>query len=169
MRPTKSLKSRALDLLSRREYGRAELKKKLMAAHKPDEDAAADEDKLNESRSQHEAEVEAVLTEFADLDWQSDERYVESFINAKSQQYGSRRLQESLKQKGIDADLFQQFRPDTEAELTTAIAAVRKKFKQPPASMADRHKQMRFLAYRGFDFDLVNKAMAAWDDWAEED
>ncbi|MBP6115524.1 MAG: recombination regulator RecX [Neisseriaceae bacterium] len=167
MRPPKSLKARALDLLSRREYGRAELKKKLLQAHRPPEDA--DEFARAESLSQHEAEVEAVLTEFADLNWQSDERYVESFINAKSQQYGSRRLQETLKQKGIDADLFQQFRPTSEVELATAIAAVRKKFKKPPESMADKHKQMRFLAYRGFDFDLVNRAISAWDDWTEED
>lgn len=168
MRPTKSLKSRALDLLSRREYSRTELKKKLMQAYKPPEDAD-DEDDLTQALNHHEAEVEAVLTEFAHLNWQSDERYVASFVNAKSQQYGSRRLQESLKQKGIDADLFQQFRPTVETELATAIAAVRKKFKKPPESMADRHKQMRFLAYRGFDFDLVNKAMNAWVDWVDED
>ncbi|MBP6345313.1 recombination regulator RecX [Neisseriaceae bacterium CLB008] len=167
MRPQKSLKARALDLLSRREYSRTELKKKLMQAHQPPEEA--DEFALAEALTQHETEVEAILTEFADLNWQSDERYVESFINAKSQQYGSRRLQESLKQKGIEADLFQQFRPAAEVELSTAIAAVRKKFKKPPESLADKHKQMRFLAYRGFDFDLVNKAISAWDDWSEED
>ena len=56
MNPQKTLRARALDILSRQEISRAELKRKL-APH-----------------AESEEEIERVLNEFADRRWQSDER-----------------------------------------------------------------------------------------------
>ena len=50
-------------------------------------------------------------------------------------------------------------------ELAAAVSVVRKKFKTPPADYAAAQKQMRFLAYRGFDGDTVRRALKqAWTD-----
>ena len=82
MNPQKTLRARALDILSRQEISRAELKRKL-APH-----------------AENEEEIERVLNEFADRRWQSDERYAEAYIHSKSRKHGSLRLKQALAQKG---------------------------------------------------------------------
>ena len=54
--------------------------------------------------------------------------------------------------------------PDKACELQTAVAVLRKKFKQPAADLKDKQKQVRFLAYRGFDMDTIHAALKnSWD------
>ena len=76
MKAEKSLRARALDLLSRGEYSRLQLTQKL-AKHSEDE-----------------AEISALLDDLAERGWQSDERYAEVLIHSKSQRLGNRRLQQ---------------------------------------------------------------------------
>lgn len=152
----KSLRARALDILSRREISRAELKRKLAPY------------------AESEEEIERVLAEFAERNWQSDERFTEAFVHSKSHRYGSLRLKQSLAAKGIDADTAREFLPDADNELQTAIAVLRKKFKSPAKDLKDKQKQMRFLMYRGFSADTVQSALKqAWvangnEEWEDE-
>lgn len=141
----KSLRVRALDILSRREISRAELKKKLAPY------------------AESEEEIERVLAEFAERRWQSDERYAEAYIHSKSKQYGTRRLKQALEQKGVSVDTLRELLPSRDNQRDTAMAVLRKKFKQPASDYAEKQKQMRFLAYRGFDGDTISYAMKyAW-------
>ena len=128
MRPTKSLRARALDILARREVSRQQLYRKLAPyAEDPDE-------------------LEAVLAEFAERNWQSDERYTEAYIHSKSQKHGTQRLKQALAAQGIDEALIREHLPDARAEQAHA-------------------NQLRFLVYRGFDLDTANHAVKhAWDD-----
>lgn len=109
MRPPKTLRARALDILSRQEVSRVGLKRKL-APH-----------------AESEEELEKVLDEFAERNWQSDQRYAEAYIHSKSNRYGTLRLKQALAQQGIDADNCREFLPDREDELQTAISVLRKK------------------------------------------
>lgn len=144
--PPKSLRARALDILSRREISRAELKRKLAPY------------------AESEEEVEKVLNEFAERNWQSDQRFTEVFVHCKSRKYGSRKLKQALLDKGIDADTAQTFMPSETEELEAAQNVLLKKFKHPPTDLAEKHKYMRFLAYRGFDMDTINRAIkSAWN------
>lgn len=146
MKTEKSLKARALDYLSRRDYSRWELKRKL-ASYAEDE------------------EVDALLDELAARHWQSDERFVESFIHSKSQKHGSLRLKQALTMKGVDEATIASFLPDKDAELETARAVLQKKFKQPAQNQQEKQKQIRFLLYRGFQMDVVMKVLKMdWDD-----
>ena len=86
MKPPKTLRARALDILSRQEVSRVGLKRKL-APH-----------------AESEEELEKVLDEFAERNWQSDQRYAEAYIHSKSNRYGTLRLKQALAQQGIDAD-----------------------------------------------------------------
>ena len=141
----KSLRARALDILSRREISRAELKRKLAPY------------------AESEEEIERVLAEFAERNWQSDERFTEAFVHSKSRRYGSLRLKQSLAAKGIDADTAREFLPNADSELQTAITVLRKKFKAPAIDLKEKQKQMRFLMYRGFSADTVQSALKqAW-------
>ncbi|MDK4688576.1 recombination regulator RecX [Kingella negevensis] len=149
MREPKSLRARAMDILSRREVSRLELQRKLAPY-------AEDEDELNQ-----------VLAEFAERNWQSDERFTEAFVNSKSRKHGALRLKQALAAKGIDSEMAREFLPDSETELANAKEVLRKKFKQPAADFAEKQKQMRFLLYRGFGMDTVQAAIRRA--WAEDD
>lgn len=152
MKPEKSLRARAMDILSHREISRAELKRKL-TPHAESED-----------------EVEAVLNEFAERHWQSDTRYAEAYIHSKNHQHGTLRLKQALAAKGVSQDIVRELMPDRNSEQATAIAVLRKKFKQPAANLTEKHKQIRFLAYRGFDMDLIQTALkTAWQQEHDEE
>lgn len=142
----KSLRARAMDIVARREVSRLELKRKL-ARYSEDED-----------------EIEAVLDEFAHNRWQSDTRYAEAYIHSQNNRHGSLHLKYSLAEKGIDEQTISRFLPDAEQELANAQNVLRKKFRQPANTPADKQKQMRFLLYRGFSTDTAYQAMRnAWD------
>ena len=146
MKPQKSLRARAMDILSRQEISRVRLKRKLAPY------------------AESEEELENVLDEFAERNWQSDQRYAEAYIHSKSRQHGSLRLKQALAQQGIDETVSREFMPDKTRELQTAVAVLRKKFKQPAADLKDKQKQVRFLAYRGFDMDTIHAALKnSWD------
>lgn len=146
---TKSLRARALEIVARQEISRADLKRKL-APHADNED-----------------ELEALLDDFAQRHWQSDERFAEAYIHSKSAKHGKLRLQQALHAKGIDDDLARELLPSPEDELDTAIAVLRKKFKQPAIDAKEKQKQFRFLAYRGFDMNTAQAAIK--QAWAADD
>lgn len=141
MKPQKSLRARAMDILSRRETSRLELQRKL-APYAEDAD-----------------ELQAVLDEFAQRNWQSDQRYAEMWVQSKSRKHGSLRLKQALAQKGVSAELIAEHLPDRDTELANALAVLQKKFKQAAQSPAEQQKQMRFLLYRGFSGDIALKAL----------
>ena len=126
MRPPKTLRARALDILSRQEVSRVGLKRKL-APH-----------------AESEEELEKVLDEFAERNWQSDQRYAEAYIHSKSNRYGTLRLKQALAQQGIDADDCRELLPDREDELQTAISVLRKKFKQEAEDLKEKTKTSAF-------------------------
>lgn len=147
MKPEKSLRARAMDILSRQEISRSGLKRKLAPY------------------AESEEELEKVLTEFAERNWQSDERYAEAYIHSKSRQHGTLRLKQALSAQGIDEDISRDMLPDRDSELQTALAVLRKKFKQPSTDLKEKQKQVRFLAYRGFSMDTIQTALkSSWDE-----
>lgn len=108
MKPQKSLRARAMDILSRQEISRVGLKRKLAPY------------------AESEEELENVLDEFAERNWQSDQRYAEAYIHSKSRQHGSLRLKQALAQQGIDETVSREFMPNKACELQTAVAVLRK-------------------------------------------
>ncbi|WP_373741198.1 recombination regulator RecX [Neisseria sp.] len=147
MKPQKSLRARALDILSRQETSRAALKRKL-APH-----------------AENEAELEQLLDELAERGWQSDERYAETYIHSKSGRHGALRLKQALALQGIGEDISAHYLPERNSEHLTAAAVLRKKFKAPAADAKEKQKQMRFLLYRGFDTETALYAMkTAWEE-----
>lgn len=148
---SQSLRSRALAILSRREYSRLELKQKLLPY------------------AENEDEIDALLQDLAEREWQSDERFTEMWVHSKSKKQGKMRLRQALLAKGVDSETIDAHLPDSEEELHHAIAVLEKKFKQKPRDFAEKQKQMRFLAYRGFGMDMIQKAIEqAWQNHEEE-
>jgi regulatory protein len=148
-----SLKGRALRHLSRREHSRAELERKLSAHAEDLPDASAS------------AQISAALDELAACGLLSDGRVAESVLHAQGARYGSRRLRQTLQAKGLGADLvastLQQART---TELERAREVWRRRFGAPGADAAERARQMRYLAGRGFDGDVIRRVVQAHDD-----
>ena len=106
-----------------------------------------------------------MLDEFAERNWKSDERYAEAYIHSKSRRQGRLRLQQALAAQGVDEAISRSLLPRREDELRTAVAILRKKFRQSAADLKEKQKQARFLTYRGFDADTVQTALkTAWDE-----
>lgn len=142
--PEPSLKARALRLLARREYSRAELERKL-AAHADEPGALAQ-----------------ALDELSALGFINEERVAASLLHRRAPRLGAARVLQEMKAKGLGAaalaDAAAQLR---ETELERARAVWQKKFGAPAASLTERAKQARFLASRGFSGDVVRRVLQA--------
>lgn len=161
-RPAQTLKAKALACIAQREHSRVELKRKLQAHGARQARAAAAAGM--EHAPAPEAEVEALLDWLAARDLLSETRFVETRVQARAARFGNLRIQRELAEHGVALDL------DTSAslkgsELARARAVRTKRFgAAPPADAAERAKQLRFLAARGFSAETARKVLKAEDD-----
>ncbi|MGF6922419.1 recombination regulator RecX [Paraburkholderia sp. 40] len=151
-RPARSLKARALGYLLRREYSRAELARKL----KP---------YVEETDS-----LDTVLDALQAENWLSDSRFAESLIHRRASRLGTSRILGELKQHALNPALVEEASAQLrETELARAQALWRKKFGQLPQTPAERAKQARFLASRGFSGATIGKILKGIDDIGDGD
>jgi regulatory protein len=190
-RPPLSLKGQALALLARREHSRAELRSKLLAHARKRAQAAADEVARSASPGPRDPwdrpgpdepdtagaeaaviafdadaardEVERVLDELEAARHLSDARFAESRVHARAQRQGTARIRQELARHGVELD------PETarqlrETELERARAVWQRKYGgTPPSEPAERARQMRFLAARGFAAEVVRRVVGGRD------
>lgn len=151
-RPARSLKARAIDYLSRREYSRAELTRKL-APFVEEGDA-----------------LDPLLDSLEREGWLSDVRFAESLMNRRAARMGANRIVSELRQHGLDQSLVESVGSQLRnTERARALAVWRKKFGELPQSPADRARQARFLAMRGFSHTTIAQILKAGDeDWSDE-
>ncbi|MDP3761244.1 MAG: recombination regulator RecX [Ramlibacter sp.] len=142
-RPQLSLKGRALRLLSGREQSRSELERKL-AGHEEEP-----------------GQLRRVLDELQAKGFIDHRRVAESVIHRRSAKLGAARIRQELQAKGLDAELVAQAIDGLrDTELQRAREVWGKKFGAPPADAAERGKQARFLAARGFDGEVIRKLLS---------
>jgi len=141
--PKLSLTGRALRLLSGREHSRAELQRKLA----PHEETPG--------------ELAAVLDKLAAKDLQSDQRAVDSLVYRRSAKLGTQRLRQEMQSKGMDPQaVAQAVALLRTSEQARAFEVWRKKFGSPAATPAERAKQVRFLASRGFGGEAIARVVS---------
>ena len=141
--PKLSLTGRALRLLSGREHSRAELQRKLA----PHEETPG--------------ELAAVLDKLAAKDLQSDQRAVDSLVHRRSAKLGTQRLRQEMQSKGMDPQAVAQAVDVLRtSEQARAHEVWRKKFGSPANTPAERAKQVRFLAGRGFSGEAIARVVS---------
>ncbi|MBT7374830.1 MAG: regulatory protein RecX [Porticoccaceae bacterium] len=143
IKPSK-IRSAAMDLLTGREYSRAELAKKL--------------DKRFEG---HESIV-SVLDRLQREGLQSDERFTEAFLRSRLYRgHGLARIKMDIRQKGIQDDMLEAAVEQSDIDwFALARELAQRKFGSSPATeQKDRAKRMRFLQYRGFNFEQIKYAL----------
>jgi len=172
---TRSLKARALQWLAQREQSRIELRRKLLRAALADDAAATAataatahdprDAAAGEARGPGDADTStAVARVDALLDWLeahqflSTERFVESRVHARAARFGNLRIRQELKQHqvALSADAAQAL---ADSELARACEVRRRKFDAPPSDAAERARQARFLAGRGFTPEVIGRAL----------
>ena len=137
-----SLKGRALKLLSMREHSRLELERKL-AAH-----------------VQEGEQLAPLLDDLERRGFISAERVVESVLHTKASRFGTARVLQELRSKGLDDALLRHAAEQLRGtELQRAHALWHKRFGAPPATPQEHMKQMRFLASRGFGAEVASKVI----------
>ncbi|MBI2769264.1 MAG: recombination regulator RecX [Burkholderiales bacterium] len=138
-----SLKGRALRLLSAREHSRVELERKL---------------------AQHEEEpgqLKNILDDLQAKGFIDEQRVVESVLNRRAGKLGAMRIRQELQGKGLDGEMVQAAVAQLQgSEFERAREVWRRKFEGPPASAAERGKQMRFLASRGFGGEVIRRVLS---------
>ena len=148
-----SVKGRALRYLAQREHSRQELERKLARRVDDTEQASAQQ------------QIARALDELTVAGLLSESRAAASVLRSQGQRYGVRRLKQTLQSKGLDAELIsttlQQARS---TELERAREVWRRRFGTPPASAAERARQMRFMAGRGFEGDVIRRVVQGADE-----
>lgn len=148
LEPQADLKKRALVLLSGREHSRAELQRKLAQFERSP------------------GALAALLDELQAKGFISDQRVLDSVLHRRAGRLGGARIRQELLARGLDAEAVQQAVGELrQTEAQRALQVWRKKYTglaqddAPPAglSAAERSKQMRFLASRGFDADTIRR------------
>lgn len=158
MKPRLSLKGRGLQILSQREHSRSELRRKLLVHAR----AAQAEDEP-ESAPEPIEEVEAVLDWLHANRYLSEERFVESRVHARASRFGNLRIRQELAQHGValTPDAAQQLK-DSEAARAREVWS--RKFGQVAADAAERARQVRFLAGRGFSSEVIRRVVQGTGD-----
>jgi regulatory protein len=141
-----SLRERALAMLARREHTRAEMMRELSP------------------HSESPEQVEQLLDALVARGWLSEARFAESRANTLARKFGSRKLEHDLRSRGVSAEVVEQTVERSLAqELDNCRAAWQRKFGVPPQNAAERGRQMRFLAGRGFSAEAVRQVLKAGD------
>ena len=147
IQPPLSLKGRALRLLGAREHSRAELERKL------------------EPFEEEPGSLAEALDALQAKGFISEQRVLESVVNRRSAKLGTNRIRHELQGKGLPPEAVMEAVEQLRAtEVERAREVWRKKFGQPPADAAQRGKQVRFLASRGFCGDAIRRVVAGDDD-----
>lgn len=144
------LRVRALQLLTRRDHSRAELKSKLATEAESPEQLDAVLDTL---------EAERLLC---------DQRYASQRVIARARRYGNGRLKQELRCSGVSDQDIAIALPEAGDEMERCQAVWLRKFGELPKTPEERAKQMRFLQYRGFSNEAIRQTMQNTGRGAEE-
>jgi len=145
-KPQVSLRQRALDYLSKREYSIAELAQKLS--------------KVAQQYELDAEEIPEILVDFKKRNWVSDTRFTEQILHARKSKFGSMRIAHELKEKGVSDEIISEAMQEVKVdELSNAKGVWQKKFSSPPTTREEWAKQARFLQSRGFSFEIIKKVI----------
>ena len=133
----------AIDLLSRREHSRFELRRKLQ--QKPHAEGV---------------DLEPLLDQLAEANYQSEERYAESFVRSRILKgQGEMKIRSQLLQRGVSQYLANTAISKAEVNwLELAERQREKRFGEAyPHTRDEQAKQSRFLLSRGFPGHIVRE------------
>lgn len=141
------LKKRALYYLGKRDYSRAELRKKILA--------------YSEALEITKDNLELILDELETKEWLSDTRFSEQFVLTKKRKFGIRKIAHELKLRGVDELIINRVLKEIkDDEFFLAKQIWEKKFNQIPITINEKAKQIRFMQSRGIEVSIIHKILS---------
>ncbi len=106
------------------------------------------------------AAIDRLLERLAAQGLLSDERAAEAIVDARKSRRGVRRIAQELAQKGVAPEQAQMALAEVRTQQVPLAQVVwARRFGSLPRDLAERQKQTRFLASRGFDFDVIRAVL----------
>jgi len=189
-----ALISRAMRLLSQRDHGEMELRKKLLtppiAFSKPSyaktakpktqkstlsfskewqEEEAREQEKVSrqppeEISPEH---VQAVIDYCYQHNWLDDAKFADRYMSGRSRKgYGAQRIRSELQQKGVDKDVIATAFENSEIDWCALARDIAvRKFGEPlPVDWKEKSKVLRYMLYRGFFQEEIQSIYRDFDD-----
>jgi regulatory protein len=158
-----SLKARALRLLAQREHSRSELRRKLLAhalqaevaKRPPPDDGSACGDDVRAAAT---GTVDELLDALEAAGHLSEARFVESRVHCRAPRFGRRRIEAELARHGLEIGAAANCELAA-SEVERAREVWTRRFGVPAHDARERARQMRFLAGRGFDGDVIRRVV----------
>ncbi|MGC4010687.1 MAG: recombination regulator RecX [Pseudomonas sp.] len=134
----------AMDLLARREHGRAELSRKLR------------------QRGATQDLIDPALDRLAEEGLLNESRYLESYIASRARAgYGPVRIREELSQRGLPRGEIDAALSESDVDWNENLREVwRRKFARLPQDARERAQQGRFLSYRGYSMEAISRLLS---------
>lgn len=134
----------AMDLLARREHGRAELSRKLR------------------QRGATQDLIDPALDRLAEEGLLNESRYLESYIASRARAgYGPVRIREELSQRGLPHGEIDGALNESDVDWNENLReAWRRKFARLPQDARERAQQGRFLSYRGYSMEAISRLLS---------
>ena len=137
--------NKSLDILSRREHSVSELRNKLIRFN-PDPNDLKDV-------------IERLITS----NFLDDKRFASAFIRSKAESgYGPNYISQYLTKKGIPPDKYDIYSLEIDWE-DKCLAQFNKKRRNKEINFKEKEKILRFLAYRGFSYEIIKNALKEFD------
>jgi regulatory protein len=137
------LKARALRHLARREHSRLELQRKLAPY------------------AESEEILWGVLGELEGRKLLSDHRFAESRAHVLSRKYGTARIRQDLKARGVATEIVDRLSSGGDLERARSILA--RKYRFPADSREELARRARFLQARGFSYEVISRLILKVD------
>jgi regulatory protein len=137
----KKIYQSALHSLRRREHSTKELQTKLS------------------QKGFEQALINQVLVQLTNENYLSDRRFSECFIRSQiSKGYGPNHIKQALSHKGIENELIREALDEAEVDwMEQARRVFAKKFSNGSVDLLTQQKQKRFMLYKGFESECVNR------------
>ena len=137
--------NKSLDILSRREHSVSELRNKLIRFN-PDPNDLKDV-------------IERLITS----NFLDDKRFASAFIRSKAESgYGPNYISQYLAKKGITSDKYDIYSLEIDWE-DKCLTQFNKKRRNKEINFKEKEKILRFLAYRGFSYEIIKNALKEFD------
>lgn len=147
-----TVKERALAMLDRRDYSRAELLKKLV------------------EKGAEETEAAAAVERLAELGFVDDARYAPMIVrHYAAKGYGARRIRQELQRHGIPKELWDEAMEQMPVQDDTIDRLLRSKLKSASPDRAELKKAQDFLLRKGYGWEEIRTALEHYNAPTEEE
>jgi regulatory protein len=109
------------------------------------------------------AVIDSVVGELCEQGYVDDERFAQRFADDRRRLdgWGAERIEQRLRALGMDAELIAAAvsSQDPETELEAAVALLRRRFPEPPATPRDCERALGMLVRKGYELELAHDAI----------